>query len=176
MSTGTPLPSDPATPRIPLTSRTTARPLPEEVAQARQWVSARFGGLSGPDGIGPAGSSTAPLFSFVYGGQPSAQLLTGWPVSRQSADLDEHRVQHTLTWHDLDSGLVVRCEGVAWKAYPIVEWTVHLRNDGSADTPIIESLQTIDTVFQRGPEGEFLLITLTEQPGSVLIAYRRLDG
>ena len=102
-------------------------------------------------------SDATPFFSFVYGGQPSAQFLADWKLERSTRELDAHRTQHTLTYTDPKTGLVVRCVGVAWKDYPTVEWTLHLKNEGPADTPLIESLQALDATFQRGPDGEFVL-------------------
>jgi alpha-galactosidase len=101
--------------------------------------------------------TTEPFFSFVYGGQPSAQVLGTWKLERTVKDLDAHRTQHTLSYKDPKTGLVVRCVGVAWKNYPTVEWTLYLKNEGETDTPLIESLRALDTTFDRGPEGEFVL-------------------
>ncbi|MFH1737939.1 MAG: alpha-galactosidase, partial [bacterium] len=44
-----------------------------------------------------------------------------------------------------------------WKDYPTVEWTAYFKNEGGADTPILESIQALDTAFERDSEGEFLL-------------------
>ena len=46
-----------------------------------------------------------------------------------------------------------------WKYadFPVVEWTVHLRNTGEESTPIIEDIQALDTRLERGGDGEFLL-------------------
>lgn len=98
-----------------------------------------------------------PFFSFNYGGQPSSQLLSSWQQKRESKEVDAHRTQHTLTYTDLKTGLSICCDGVVWKDYPTVEWTIHLKNEGKADTPLIESLQAIDTRFEHGPAGEFVL-------------------
>ncbi len=103
------------------------------------------------------GYDVDPFFSFTYGGQPSSQFIGSWKLERGSNDLDAHRTQHTLTYTDPRTALVVRCVGVAWKAYPTVEWTLYFKNGGQTDTPILESLQAMDTVFERGSEGEFLL-------------------
>ena len=58
--------------------------------------------------------------------------------------LDAHRTQHTLTYTDPESKMVVRCEAVAYDDFPVVEWTVYLRNDGTGDSPLIENLQAVD--------------------------------
>jgi alpha-galactosidase len=129
------------------------QPSPAELAERGRWVATKFQGRQDDT----KGYNAEPFFSFVYDGRPSSQFLGQWTLERSSKELDAHRTQHTLSYKDPKTGLVVRSVGVAWKDYPTVEWTVYLRNDGPADTPLVESLQAIDTVFARGSEGEFLL-------------------
>ncbi len=100
---------------------------------------------------------TAPFISFVYDGRPSTSFLPDWKLERSSRKRDEERTEHTLTYTDPKTNLAVRCVGVVWKNYPTVEWTVYFKNEGKADTPILESLQAIDTMFDRSSNGEFLL-------------------
>jgi len=76
---------------------------------------------------------TSPFFSFVYDGKPAAELLATWELKRSSRQIDPHRTEYTLTYADPESGLVVRCVGVAWKEYPTVEWTVYFTNEGATD-------------------------------------------
>jgi len=123
-------------------------PIPEEFADRDAWVARHFGT---PDTPGE------PFLSFIMNGQPAAGLLAGWNRAYETAPVDDARERHTLRFSDPNTGLVVRCEGIAWKDYPTVEWTVYFRNEGTADTPLLESIQALDTLFQRGPEGEFLL-------------------
>jgi len=98
--------------------------------------------------------STQPPFSFKYGGRPSSELLGQWKLERQSQKLDEQREQHILTWTDPQSGLCVRCVGVQYHDYPTVEWTLYFKNTGTADSPIIEDIQAIDTTFSSGARGD----------------------
>ena len=39
----------------------------------------------------------------------------------------------------------------------MVEWTLYFENTGSADTPIVENIEAIDTWFQRAAGDEFVL-------------------
>jgi alpha-galactosidase len=96
-------------------------------------------------------------FSFVYDGKPSSELLSGWKSEATQKQLDKDRLQRTLTYTDPQTNLEVRCVIVEYADYPTVEWTVYLKNTGSADTPIIENLQALDTTFARGERGEFNL-------------------
>jgi len=84
--------------------------------------------------------SAQPPFSFTYGGSVSSEFLSQWKLERETKKLDEQREQHTLTWSDTQSGLLVRWLGVQYHDYPTVEWTVYFKNAGTADSPIIEKI------------------------------------
>lgn len=102
-----------------------------ELAVARQWMQETL----------PRGP-----FSFVYDGKASGELLSMWKFNKQ-----------TLTWTDAATGLRVRCVAVEYADFPVVEWTVYLKNTGKENTPILENIQGLDTRFERGADGEFVL-------------------
>ena len=52
---------------------------------------------------------------------------------------------------------MVRCEGVQYSDYPTVEWTLHFKNTGTADSPILSGIQAIDTSFERNAQDEYVL-------------------
>jgi alpha-galactosidase len=101
--------------------------------------------------------SADPPFSFTYNGRPSTEFLATWKVDRTTKKLDAHRTAHTLVYSDPAGGLSVRCEAVEYDDYPAVEWTLHFKNSGATDTPIIENIQSLDVRWQRGGNAEFLL-------------------
>jgi len=100
-------------------------------------------------------------FSFTYGGQPSSELLGGWAVERAAAAIEDPRhgtrTQHTVTFTDPDTRLAVRMLAIEYRDFPVVEWTLHLTNEGAEDTPIIADLQAMDLSFSRSPHSEFSL-------------------
>jgi len=102
-------------------------------------------------------TSTEPPFSFTYGGKPSAPLLAGWGPRRESRPIEGVGTGHTLAWRDGATGLEVRCEAIEYARFPVVEWTVHFKNTGTADTPILEGIQAIDVGLRRGGLGGFVL-------------------
>ena len=127
---------------------------------SRLWLAdLPLGPLSGP-------YSTAPPFSFRYDGKDSAEFLTTWRLERSSRRLDATRTEQVATYTDPQSGLSVRCAGVAYSDFPVVEWTVYLKNKGAAPTPIVEQLQAIDSGFERTAEGEFVLHHSKGSPNS----------
>ncbi len=115
-------------------------PTAGEIADARRWMAARFGEAEG------AGDAE-PFFSFTCGGRPSAELLRTWKRERSSRTRDRGRTEHTITYTDPESGLALRCVGVEYADFPTVEWTLHFRNAGAADTPILAEIQAIDAAF-----------------------------
>ena len=140
---------------MPLSAASMLRPTPDEMAEARRFVAAKFESpqLSTP----PVGLFSAdPPFSFAYNGKPSSEFLGTWKVDRKIKKIDEHRTGHTITYSDPAGGLSVRCEAVEYDDFPTVEWTLYFMNTGVADTPIIENIQSLDVRWQRGAN-EFLL-------------------
>jgi len=101
----------------------------------------------------PSGAHYGPEqpFSFAYGDRRSAELLPTWQVARAARPLDDQRTEHVLTYTDPTTGLVARCVAVAYRDFPTVEWTVHLKNTGAEDTPLLTDLQALDTELQRFP-------------------------
>lgn len=101
--------------------------------------------------------STTPPFSFIYANKPVAEQMAGWKVDRTRSKLDNARTSHTTIYHDPATGLTTTCDAIAYADFPIVEWTIHLKNEGQRDTPIISSLQGIDTSLSRAGTAEFVL-------------------
>ena len=94
-----------------------------------------------------------PPFSFIYGENKSADLLSGWKVEVKVADTDANRQDQEVTYTDPVTGLVVRIAATIFKDFPAVEWVLHFRNAGGMDTPILENVQALDAVLYC-PEGD----------------------
>ncbi len=97
----------------------------------------------------PANKAPAAFFSFTYDRKPSNELLATWKVERTSRKLDERRTEHTLSYTDPKTGLVLRCAGVEYHDLPAVEWTFSFRNTGSKDTPLLENVLPLDLGLSR---------------------------
>jgi len=70
----------------------------EEIGMTHQWATTKF-----------EAKIPQPPFSYVYGGQPSNELLMTWDLERSEKKLDAYRRQQTLTYTDSKTGLEVRC-------------------------------------------------------------------
>ena len=121
-------------------------PNADEMAMARAWTEAS---------LGPAAQSLP--FSFSCDGRRSAELLPTWQAKRSIEQLDVNRTQHTIVWSDAKTGLELRCVVVTYADYPTVEWTLHFKNTGAADTPVLADILALDARLDREPSGEFLL-------------------
>ncbi len=124
---------------------------PEEMEKRDQWLKDRL-----LDRM-PTAANNYPVFSFIYGEQPSAPLLRAWPLKNQAGKASNGHTQHTLTWTDAKTGLEVRCVAIEYANFPVVEWTVYFKNTGQGNTPMLANIQAIDTCIERGPVGEYLL-------------------
>ena len=96
-------------------------------------------------------------FSFRYGDRASADLLPAWERREETTPLDPARTRRTVTWTDKQTGLVLRCEAVEYTDFPTVEWTLHFKNTGTGDTPVLSDILALDAGLRRGQQGEFVL-------------------
>ena len=125
-------------------------PTPTEIQRAHHWAVERFGNSD-------KAPSAEPPFSFKYGARPSVELLKTWELKRATRQIDDKRTEHTLTYTDSKTGLVVRCVAVEYRDFPTVEWTLYFKNTSGKDTPILSEIEAIDLVLRRGALGEFTL-------------------
>ena len=106
--------------------------------------------ITQPPGVEP--------FSFLYGDKPSSALLGQWSRTQESRAIDAQRTMQIETWTDPASHLVVRCESIRYKDFPVIEWTLHFRNAGQSDSAILLRVESIDTeLMNPGNEGHFIL-------------------
>ena len=101
--------------------------------------------------------TTEAPFSFVYDGKTSADLLKEWPCQRTMRKLDAQRTERVSVWTDPATGLQVRLVGIEYGDFPTVEWVVHFKNTGTADTPVLSDIQGVDLRLKRIGLGEFVL-------------------
>jgi alpha-galactosidase len=113
-----------------------AAPTSVENAAATQWAEANL--------LGDNAHST---FSVVLGGKPSGEFLRGWRRTNADRELDEKRREYTSIWMDEVTGMQVRLVATKYADFPVVEWTVWLRNAGNHDTPLVENIQGLNRTF-----------------------------
>ena len=106
-------------------------------------------------------------FSFIYDGKTSETFLAQWPCRQKIQELSDGRTLTTTTWTDKKIGLSVLCETTRFGDFPAVDWLVRFRNDGQADTLIIENVHALDmTLNQPCAAGAFHLHKLNGSPAN----------
>ncbi len=130
----------------PLGALHAAIPTPQENSTARQWEQSN---------VFP-NSATAPC-SFAIDGKLSSEVMRDWKRTDTERNLDARRRERTRTWLDGMSGLQARLVATEYAGFPVVEWTLWLKNTGKADTAMLESIQGLDATFEREGGGEFVL-------------------
>jgi alpha-galactosidase len=94
-------------------------------------------------------------FSFTLGGKSSEHFLRDSTRSDSEREIDIRRLERTRTWTDSATGLQVRLVLTQYTNFPVVEWTVWLRNTGDHNTPLIENIQGLDYTL-KAPAGDTL--------------------
>jgi len=117
------------------------------MAKAAQWMESRL--AAGPYGV---------PFSFIFGSLPSRELLPTWNSERSMRDLDADRSERKIVWKDPATDLLVQLTAVIYRDFPALEWVIHFKNAGNADTPILEQVLALDADFGPFPsDGPFQL-------------------
>ncbi|MGA3107713.1 MAG: hypothetical protein ABSD53_24785, partial [Terriglobales bacterium] len=88
-----------------------------------------------------------PPVSFAYDRQGSSALLKTWTKKTESKHLDNVRTEHIVVWSDPKTGLQFRIDAMEFANSPVVEWTAYFKNDGKANSPILEYVQALDVSF-----------------------------
>ncbi|MBI2424579.1 MAG: alpha-galactosidase [Candidatus Hydrogenedentes bacterium] len=127
------------------------------------WLATQAGmGLGGPNlreawtAAYGADGAQAP-FSFQCGDEDGQAVLARSTRTSAARELDAQRSAQTLTYLDPKTGLEIRWEGVEYRDYKTVEWTVYFKNTGDRDTPILSRVQAIDTSLKCRPADGFTL-------------------
>lgn len=112
--------------------------------QMERWITSQFG------------KGKTPPFSFDYGGQPSAAILSKCKHSlTKLPSKEDSQVRYLATYTD-KTGLKVECEVTGWTDFGAVEWVLRFENTGSDITSAISRVQTADIIF-RHPAGNPVL-------------------
>jgi alpha-galactosidase len=83
-------------------------------------------------------------FSFKYGGRESAEIVSQWNESETTESSARSSTQgkiHVYSYVDPQTQLRVTAEVRLYPEFPgAIDWVLKFRNDGTADTPIIEDI------------------------------------
>jgi alpha-galactosidase len=107
---------------------------------ARRWVETNFGE-----------QRSAIPFSFRFGARDGAPMLEQLGSTYQQLALDENRTQHELLFKDPDTKLEVRCVAIEYHDFPVIEWTVFIRNRAVQSTPVVAAMRALDVALRTPP-------------------------
>jgi alpha-galactosidase len=90
-------------------------------------------------------------FYFKYNGKDSNTILPGWQTSDENATVGGNAV-HRYVYTDPDTHLIVTAEVRAFPDFPgALDWVLHFKNGGTADSPIIENILPLHWSFPGTP-------------------------
>lgn len=97
-------------------------------------------------------------FSFVYDGKTAQEILSRCHRTSERLQDAAGRTVHRLDYLDPETGLRIRWDGVEYRPFQTVEWTLYFENTGAADTPILADIRALDVQLARRREsGQFVL-------------------
>ena len=95
--------------------------------------------------------------SFIYDGKASTTFLSSWPAKSEALPLTHDLSSYQrVTRTDPATGLQCIIEAKRYQAFPVVEWTARFKNGGTNDTPILESIRSMDVTLPLEGDGNLL--------------------
>jgi alpha-galactosidase len=87
---------------------------------------------------------------FVLGGKASSEFIDNWKLDQEEIAESNGILGTRIIRTDPISGLQCVIELKRYTHFPVVEWTVHLKNTGNGDTPIVEDFRSMDLDWEAG--------------------------
>jgi alpha-galactosidase len=119
---------------------------PDELAMKSTWVKDHL-----------LATDKSPPFSFKFGSSVRSNFFRAWPREASEKRLGGDRTERVSTWRDEKSGLEVRCVSIDYDLFPVVEWTVYIKNTGKKRTPLLQDIEGLDIVLRERAAGDFVL-------------------
>ena len=94
--------------------------------------------------------SAAIPFSFRCGDRSSTDWIRVENAAVQDGSWDKDSRTHVLRWSDETTGLSCEMHLTEYRNFPAMTWTVHLKNEGGAETAPIRDFKALDTFWKRG--------------------------
>lgn len=128
-----------------------ATPTASELALTRQKADVCFSdpGASGPMAFSFNYAYRLPLKGKFAGQISSAESIGSWQARREGPA--------TISYTEPRTKLKVLCDYVVYDDFPVMEWTIRFRNEGSEDSPMLSDIMAIDQAFFTPGDVEFTL-------------------
>ncbi|HOU09265.1 MAG TPA: alpha-galactosidase [Clostridiales bacterium] len=115
----------------------------EEKAMASEWFGLHILGV-------PRGEK-AP-FNFAYGCKTFRTHRGEWDVSLAGSREEAEKTSAVIQMKQKNGSLLVTCEAVLYKKYPVCEWTLYFKNASAEDTAVLRRIRALDASFDVGSE------------------------
>ena len=93
-----------------------------------------------------------PPFSFIYDGKPATGVVGDWATKPEVSSSEKGSLR-TIAYCDPATGLRITAVYTVVRDFPAVEWVLRFKNEGAAETPVIEDVQACSVSFNDWPEG-----------------------
>lgn len=116
----------------------------KHVPQVEQWIKHAFD------------HDKNPPFSFVYDGRPSESFIRSWTYqARKQTVVESDKIFYVFTYTNPQDGMQVECDVTGYPKFNSVEWVLHFKNTGSADSKTLQKVQAIDLTLRYSKPGSF---------------------
>ncbi|MDD5707462.1 MAG: alpha-galactosidase [Kiritimatiellae bacterium] len=88
--------------------------------------------------------------SFRYDNRHSDEFLSGWDRREEHRPAVHGIALHRVIRTDPGTGLQLTVEIKEYTQFPVVEWLARYKNTGTADTPILEDIRSLDIQVRAG--------------------------
>jgi alpha-galactosidase len=102
------------------------------------------------------GFALEPVFSFIYGGKSSSDLLTKWKRGEEITPAASGGNISVTTFSDPLTGMEIRVEATTFQDCQAVDWVMRFTNKGKTDSPLLEQVLPLDLDFGV-PVGDVVL-------------------
>jgi alpha-galactosidase len=85
-------------------------------------------------------------FSFNYEGKPSSQFISSWQRGDDLKPAEGGEIHH-ISFVDPATRLKITSEVRTFTDFSALDWMLTFTNEGTADTPILDSIEPLDWVF-----------------------------
>lgn len=116
---------------------------PDELVFIQRWISQITSPTVATESDAARHSSDLP-FSFQLGDRSSRDWLDLAHARIETRDWADRRRVHLLSWTDAVTQLTCEVEFTEFQSYPIMEWLIRLRNDGTTETPRVSQFKSLD--------------------------------
>lgn len=96
------------------------------------------------------------------GGASVMEEIKDWTLKTEKTGEDDAKTDYTLTYTKAGEVLEIVIYATAYKAYPVVEWTIWLNNKGEENSAQITELNALDYTFAADCAESEVLVTTFE--------------